>query len=142
MQSGLLVEARRLYGDTGPAFYGLCTSLVAWVLLSLLRLKRPEPIKEFAPPELGRVHGLDRAPEVKTLRRKLHRLAEGPSETLLLAVAQRRARAREEALARRSRAFAELCHLLDATETLFPGTRLRLRYRVAGEHRSPTDGAA
>jgi transposase len=98
VQSGLLTEARRLYGDIGPAFYGLRTSLVAVVLLSLLRLKRPEHLKEFAPPELGRVLGLDRAPEVKTLRRKLHRLAEGPSDALLLAVAQRRARAHEEAL--------------------------------------------
>jgi hypothetical protein len=98
VQSGLLTEAGRLYGDIGPAFYGLRTSLVAVVLLSLLRLKRPEHLKEFAPPELGRVLGLDRAPEVKTLRRKLHSLAEGPFESLLLAVAQRRAREREEAL--------------------------------------------
>jgi hypothetical protein len=45
------------------------------------------------------VLGLDRAPEVKTLRRKLHRLADGPFESVLLAVARRRARMREEALA-------------------------------------------
>jgi hypothetical protein len=96
---GLLVEARRLYGSIGPAFFGLRTTLVAVVLLSLLRLKRPEHLKEFAPADLGRVLGLDRAPEVKTLRRKLHRLAEGPSDELLLAVAQRRARACDEALA-------------------------------------------
>jgi transposase len=99
VQSGLLVEARRLYGDIGPAFYGLRTTLVAVVLFSLLRLKRPEHLKEYAPPELGQVLGLDRAPEVKTLRRKLHRLADGPSDALLLAVAQRRARGRPEALA-------------------------------------------
>lgn len=98
VQSGLLSEARRLYGDIGPAFYGLRTTLVTIVLLSLLRLKRPENLKEFAPPDLGRVLGLDRAPEVKTMRRKLHRLAAGPSEALLLALARRRARVREEAL--------------------------------------------
>lgn len=99
VQSGLLPEARRLYGNIGPAFYGLRTTLVAIVLLSLLRLKRPENLKEFAPAALGRVLGLDRAPEVKTLRRKLHRLAEGPSEALLLAIAQRRAEAQDDALA-------------------------------------------
>lgn len=98
VQSGLLLEARRLYGNIGPAFYGLRTSLVAIVLLSLLRLKRPENLKEFAPAALGRVLGLDRVPEVKTLRRKLHRLAEGPSETLIVAVAQRRAALNEDAL--------------------------------------------
>ena len=42
--------------------------------------------------------GLDRVPEVKTLRRKLHRLAEGPSDTLIVAVAQRRAALNEDAL--------------------------------------------
>ncbi len=100
VQSGLLPEARRLYGDIGPAFYGLRTALVAIVLLSLLRLKRPEHLKEFSPPDLGRVLGLDRAPEVKTMRRKLHRLAAGPCEVLVLAVSQRRAQASDqEALA-------------------------------------------
>jgi len=45
------------------------------VLLALLRIKRPEALKEHAPQELGRLLGLDRAPEVKTLRRKLAELA-------------------------------------------------------------------
>jgi hypothetical protein len=98
VETGLLPEARRLYGNIGPAFYGLRTSLVSIVLLSLLRLKRPEHLKEFAPPDLGRVLGLDRAPEVKTMRRKLHHLADGPYEALLLALAKRRAATREEAL--------------------------------------------
>ncbi len=40
-------------------------------VLALLRIKRPEALKEHAPPRLGRLLGLDRAPEVKTLRCKL-----------------------------------------------------------------------
>lgn len=36
--SGLLSVARRIYGSIGPAFYGLRTNLVAYVLLSLLRI--------------------------------------------------------------------------------------------------------
>ncbi len=68
--SGLLSVARRIYGNIGPAFYGLRTSLVAYVLLALLRMPRPENLKEYAPGDLGRIVGLDRMPEVKTLRRK------------------------------------------------------------------------
>ena len=73
--SGLLSAARKIYGTLGPAFYGLRTTLVAYVLLALLRIPRPEMLKEYAPGDLGRIVGLDRIPEVKTLRRKLARLA-------------------------------------------------------------------
>ena len=74
-QSGVVDTAREVYGSIGPAFYGLRTTIVALVFLALLRIKRPEALKEHAPPDLGRLLGLDRAPEVKTLRRKLTRLA-------------------------------------------------------------------
>ncbi|HEU4733433.1 MAG TPA: helix-turn-helix domain-containing protein [Kofleriaceae bacterium] len=74
-QSGVVEIARDVYGSIGPAFYGLRTTIVALVFLALLRIKRPEALKEHAPPDLGRLLGLDRAPEVKTLRRKLARLA-------------------------------------------------------------------
>jgi len=73
--SGLLSTADKIYGSLGPAFYGLRTTLVAYVLLALLRIPRPETLKEYPPGELGRIVGLDRMPEVKTLRRKLSRLA-------------------------------------------------------------------
>ena len=73
--SGVLSIARKLYGTIGPAFYGLRTTLVAYILLALLRIPRPEALKEYAPGSLGRIVGLDRLPEVKTLRRKLVNLA-------------------------------------------------------------------
>ena len=73
--SGLLSTAEKIYGSLGPAFYGLRTTLVAYVLLALLRIPRPETLKEYSPGELGRIVGLDRMPEMKTLRRKLARLA-------------------------------------------------------------------
>ena len=73
--SGLLSVARKIYGSLGPAFYGLRTTLVTSVLLALLRIPRPETLKEHSPGDLGRIVGLDRIPEVKTLRRKLSRLA-------------------------------------------------------------------
>ncbi|MCP3984408.1 MAG: helix-turn-helix domain-containing protein [bacterium] len=96
--TGLLPEAKAVYGHIGPAFYGLRTSLLAMVLLALLRVKHPENLKEYSPPELGRLLGLDRAPEVKTLRRKLARLAAGPVDALLERLTARRVRARGEAL--------------------------------------------
>src|ERR1022692_3729392 len=75
LHSGVLECARDIYGTLGPAFYGLRTSLVTMLLMALLRIKRPEALKEYSPADLGRVLGLDRAPEVKTLRRKLARMA-------------------------------------------------------------------
>ena len=98
VSSGLLDEAAALYGDIGPAFYGLRTTLVTLLFMALLRIKRPENLKEYAPVELGRLLGLDRAPEVKTLRRKLTVLAAGMSETLLMRLAARRVASRDEAL--------------------------------------------
>ena len=96
--SGLFAEADRLYGSIGPAFYGLRTSLLVLLLMALLRIKHPENLKEYSPPDFGRILGLDRAPEVKTVRRKLKRLSAGPSEALLEALAKRRVAAREEAM--------------------------------------------
>lgn len=74
-RSGVVEIARDVFDSIGPAFYGLRTTVVALVLLALLRIKRPEALKEHSPDDLGRILGLDRAPEVKTLRRKLTRLA-------------------------------------------------------------------
>ena len=73
--SGLFRISHKLYGDIGPAFYGLRTTLLTLLLMALLRIKRPEHLKERDPAALGRLLGLDRAPEVKTLRRRLSRLA-------------------------------------------------------------------
>src|SRR5437773_6243285 len=75
VESGLFRISRKLYGDIGPAFYGLRTTLLTLLLMALLRIKRPEHLKERDPAAFGRLLGLDRAPEVKTLRRRLTRLA-------------------------------------------------------------------
>jgi len=75
IDSGIFEIARSTYGSIGPAFYGLRTTLTTLLLTALLRIKRPEAFKEHSPPDLGRLLGLDRAPEVKTVRRKLRALA-------------------------------------------------------------------
>jgi len=91
--SGLLSAAEKIYGSLRPSFYGLRTTLVAYVLLALLRIPRPEALKEYPPGELGRIVGLDRMPEVKTLRRKLSQLAARKgSQALGQEIAQQRIR--------------------------------------------------
>jgi len=98
VRSGVFECAQEIYGSLGPAFYGLRTSLLTLLLMALWRIKRPEALKEHSPQDLGRVLGLDRAPEVKTLRRKLTRLAAaGCAAQFGQALAQRRIAARGEA---------------------------------------------
>ena len=75
--SGVFECAQKIYGSIGPSFYGLRTSLLTLLLMALWSLTRPEALTEHSPQDLGRVLGLDRAPEVKTLRRKLAHLAAG-----------------------------------------------------------------
>src|SRR3989449_4530752 len=67
--------------------------------MALWRIKRPEALKEYSPADLGRVLGLDRAREVKTLRRKLARLAAGGRAAQFgQALAQQRVALRRAAL--------------------------------------------
>ena len=75
VDSGVFDIADEVYGNIGPAFYGLRTTIVTMLLMALLRIKRPEGLKTRSPAALGRVLGLDRAPEVKTVRRKIAQLA-------------------------------------------------------------------
>lgn len=99
LDSGVLDCAHQIYGGIGPAFYGLRTSIVAMLLMALLRIKRPESLKEHSPEDLGRLVGLDRAPEVKTLRRKLTRLASlGLATDFGRALSERRVAARGASL--------------------------------------------
>ncbi|MBI1727864.1 MAG: hypothetical protein HYR50_11420 [Candidatus Rokubacteria bacterium] len=113
--SGIFSVAEEVYGHIGPAFYGLRTTMMALLLMALLRIKRPEGLKERAPVDLGRVLGLDRGPEVKTLRRKLTRLAAyGRAEVFGRTLAQRR-------VARRGRALGFL--YLDGHVRVYHGNR-------------------
>lgn len=91
VDSGVFDVARSIYGSIGPAFYGLRTTILTLLLLALLRIKRPEALKEHSPADLGRIIGLDRAPEVKTLRRKLAVLSKfGRAASFGRALAERR----------------------------------------------------
>ncbi len=96
IQSGVFECAQQTYGSLGPAFYGLRTTLLTLLLMALWRIKQPEGLKEHVPQALGPVLGLDRVPEVKTLRGKLSRLAAvGRAADFGRALAQRRVALRE-----------------------------------------------
>jgi len=74
-ESEVFETATRVYGRLRPAFYGLQHLLRVLCMMAMLRLKRVENLTSVWPPALGRVLGLDRAPEVKTVRRKLREIA-------------------------------------------------------------------
>src|SRR5512135_59246 len=97
--AGLLETARSTYGRLKNGFYGLETMLVLLVFLALLREPRAEGATRVPPAALGRVLGLDRAPEVKTIRRKLAGLASaGRAADWQLAIARHHAAARPDTL--------------------------------------------
>ncbi len=97
--TGLLECARATYGRVRDGFYGLEVMLVVLVFLALLREPRAEGATRVPPAALGRVLGLDRAPEVKTIRRKLAELAAaGKAAELIMALARHHAAARPAAL--------------------------------------------
>jgi hypothetical protein len=97
--TGLLDAAREVYGRLRDGFYGLAATLLTVVFLALAGEPRAEGATRVPPAALGRVLGLDRAPEVKTIRRKLAELAAaGKAADLIMALARRHAAARPDAL--------------------------------------------
>jgi transposase len=97
--TGLLAAAKEVYGRLRDGFYGLAATLLTVVFLALAGEPRAEGATRVPPAALGRVLGLDRAPEVKTIRRKLAELAAaGKAAELVMALARRHAAARPDAL--------------------------------------------
>lgn len=87
--TGLLGCATEVYQGLPGGFYGLDALLVEGVLRCLVGEPRAEGATRIDPYALGRVLGLDRAPEVKTIRRKINWLAgQGKADQLLAAMAR------------------------------------------------------
>jgi transposase len=72
---GVFADARTVFAGLGAAFYGLRNVVLTLVTCILLGINRPENLKRHSPASLGQVLGLDRPPEMKTLRRKIRALA-------------------------------------------------------------------
>jgi phage terminase small subunit len=90
VQQGVFYEALKVFGGIGPAFYGLRTTIVCLCILMMLNLSRIQDVMQRPPRSVGKLLGLDRSPEVKTLRRKLRTLAQqGRSLQWMDALAQR-----------------------------------------------------
>ena len=95
--TGLLECAHTVYGELPNGFYSLDTMLCESVFRALLGEARAQGAARIDPPALGRVLGLDRAPEVKTIRRKIGLLAEsGRAGDWIAAMARRHVKARPE----------------------------------------------
>lgn len=76
LEQGLIEVGEGVFGALRNGFFGLRAVLLTWAFMALLRIKTPEQLTRHAPGELGLLLGLDRAPEVKTLRRKLDELGQ------------------------------------------------------------------
>src|ERR1700693_4424318 len=72
---GLLRHAGK-YFRLPAGFYGLKTIFLLLAFMALARLKSIEALRYCAPGEWGKLLGLDRAPEVRTLRVKVKTLAD------------------------------------------------------------------
>jgi hypothetical protein len=97
--TGLLEVAGQTFGPMSKGFYGLRVTLLMTLFMALLREPRAEGATRLRPADLGRLLGLDRAPEVKTLRRKLSELANhGKGAQLQAALGRHHARTRPDAV--------------------------------------------
>ena len=97
--TGLLQVAGDVLPPMRKGFYGLRVTLLMGVFMALLRQPRAEAATRLPPADLGRVLGLDRAPEVKTLRRKVSELAShGKGAELQAALGRHHVSTRPEAM--------------------------------------------
>jgi transposase len=95
--TGLIDTAHEVYGEFATGFYSLDTMLCEGVFRALLGEARAEAAARVDSVALGRVLGLDRAPEVNAIRRKIRLLAAaGKAGDWIAAMARRHLRARPE----------------------------------------------
>ena len=99
LEQGLLEVGQDVYGALRHGFFGLRSVLLTFAFMALLRIKTPEQLTGHAPGEVGLLLGLDRVPEVKTLRRKLAEMGErGLARQLHQGLAERWAAAEPDQL--------------------------------------------
>jgi transposase-like protein len=119
--TALIETAHAVYGELPNGFYSLDTMLCESVFRALLGAARAEGAARIDPVALGRVLGLDRAPEVKTIRRKIGLLAKaGKAGDWIATMARRHLQARPEQ--------AAVCYV-DGHVRAYQGTR-----RIAKTH--------
>jgi hypothetical protein len=77
LTEGLLRHSRKLFG-LPEGFYPLETIFLVLAFMALVRVRSLEALRYEPPGEWGRLVGLDRIPEVRTLREKLGHLCQPP----------------------------------------------------------------
>ncbi len=88
--TGLLEAATSVYTTGRAAFYGLRSLVMAVVFAAVVGEPRAEGLTRIDPIDAGRLLGLDRAPEVKTMRRRMEALAAlGRADRLIDKLARR-----------------------------------------------------
>ena len=88
--TGLLDAFAEVYDAARAAFYSLRALVLTVVFTAVIGEPRAEGLGRLCPADIGRLIGLDRAPEVGTLRRRLAELAErGRSAELLRCLAKK-----------------------------------------------------
>ena len=81
LSNGLLKHSQEFF-KLPKGYYGLESVLIVLAFVALLRIKSIEGVRYCDPGELGKLVGLDRIPEAKTLREKIRRLSQdGNPET-------------------------------------------------------------
>lgn len=85
-----LIDSTAGFLELPKGYYGLDSVLVLLAFMALARLKSMEQLRYCAPGEWGKLLGLDRVPEVRTLRAKIRLLADaGQAEHWNAALSQR-----------------------------------------------------
>ena len=74
--NGLLRGSKKLL-EISRGYYGLASILLLLAFLALARVRSIEGLRYCSPGEWGKLLGLDRVPEVRTLREKLRALTSG-----------------------------------------------------------------
>lgn len=75
LANGLLQHTNKFF-QLPAGYYGIASIFLLLAMMGLCRLKHPEALRYCAPGEWGKLLGLDRVPEVRTLRKKLKILSE------------------------------------------------------------------
>jgi hypothetical protein len=71
LSNGLLKDLDKYFSNVKEGFYRLDQIFLLLAMMSLARVKNPEQLRKVSPGEWGKLFGLDRIPEAKTLRDKI-----------------------------------------------------------------------
>ena len=69
-----LMDYKKVYEPLPNGYYGFDSIVLTFAIMAMCRIKNPEQLKQCKTGELGRIIGLDRLPETRSLRNKLQQI--------------------------------------------------------------------